>query len=99
MAESAAREKIVGALVLSHSIALMKQTSRSPLRRSQYRAAARCIRQYADAIEQRSAPLTPRELAALTSAIHGLSRYAPSLSPRHRARKHFANSECSDHEQ
>lgn len=54
------------------------------LRPESYQAAARRVRRMADALEARSAPQTPREQAALTSAIHTLSHYAQDLSRRHR---------------
>ncbi len=49
-----------------------------------YRAAARRLRKIADQIETRCEPRTPRQKAALTSAVYGLSRYAQNLSQKHR---------------
>jgi hypothetical protein len=49
-----------------------------------YHAAARKLRTIADQLDARSAPRTPRQKAALTSAVYGLSRYAKTLADRHR---------------
>lgn len=51
-----------------------------------YQAAARRLRQIADQLEARCEPQTPRQKAALTSAVYGLSRYARQLSDRHRSK-------------
>ncbi|HAR46243.1 MAG TPA: hypothetical protein DCS05_08780 [Nitrospiraceae bacterium] len=53
-----------------------------------YQAAARKLRKLADDLDMRCKPKTPREKAALTSTVHGLSRYAKNLADRHR-RKQF----------
>lgn len=60
-----------------------KDASR-PLRPESYRAAARRLRKYADQLDERADPQSPREQASLTSAVHGLSHYAQLLSRRHR---------------
>ena len=62
-----------------------------------YQSAARKLRKIADALDKRCKPKTPREKAirqahggeqsrttALTSTVHGLSRYAKELAERHR---------------
>jgi hypothetical protein len=49
-----------------------------------YQSAARCLRKIADALEARCKPKTPRQKAALTSTVYGLSRYAKALADRHR---------------
>ena len=59
--------------------------SRQPLQPKSYRAAAKRLRQFAQALEDQSQPRSARELAALTSSIHGLARFASALSRRHRA--------------
>ncbi len=53
-----------------------------------YQAAARRLRQIADQLEKRCKPKTPRQKAALTSAIYGLSRYAQHLAQKHRRTTH-----------
>ena len=57
------------------------------MRPPSYIAAAKKLREYADKIEGRANASTPRERAALTSAIHGVSWYAQTLSKRHRKAK------------
>jgi hypothetical protein len=49
-----------------------------------YQAAARRLRKFADQIDARCTPKTPRQKAALTSAVYGLSRYGRQLAERHR---------------
>ncbi len=49
-----------------------------------YRAAARRLRKIADHFDARCEPKTPRQKAALTSTVYGLSRYVRNLSDRHR---------------
>ena len=49
-----------------------------------YQVAARKLRKIADDFDKRCKPKTPRDKAALTSTVHGLSRYAKDLSDRHR---------------
>lgn len=58
--------------------------SARPLRPGSYRAAARRLRKFADQLDARADPQSPREQASLTSAVHGLSHYAQLLSRRHR---------------
>jgi len=60
-----------------------KDASR-PLRPGSYRAAARRLREFADQLDARADPQSPREQAALTGAIHRASQYAQDLSRRHR---------------
>lgn len=62
-----------------------RQSSR-PLSAESYRAAARKLRKYADALDARCEAVEPRERASLTSCIHGLSHFARSLSARHNRR-------------
>lgn len=49
-----------------------------------YEAAARRLRKIADQLESRCWPKTPRQKAALTSTVYGLSRYARHLAEKHR---------------
>ena len=49
-----------------------------------YKVAARQVYRFAEELESRGVPATPRQRAALTSTIHRLSRYAQQLSARHR---------------
>lgn len=49
-----------------------------------YLAAAKRLRSYALSLERLSSPATPRELAALTRSIHGLSLFGQSFSAKHR---------------
>lgn len=58
--------------------------STRPLRPGSYRAAARRLREFADQLDERADPQSPREQASLTTAVHGLSHYAQLLSRRHR---------------
>ncbi len=51
-----------------------------------YQAAARRLRQIADQLDARCEPKTPRQKAALTSTVYGLSRYARHLAEKHRRR-------------
>ena len=55
-----------------------------PLPPSSYEAAARKLDKFAADLRERKDPQSPREKAALTSAIHGLSLFAQALSRRHR---------------
>lgn len=54
------------------------------LRPETYRAAARRLRKTADYLNARCEPKTPRQKAALTSTVYGLSRYARHLAEKHR---------------
>ena len=49
-----------------------------------YQAAARKLRKIADNLDARCKPRTPRQKAALTSAVYGLSRFAQALAKKHR---------------
>jgi len=55
------------------------------LKPSTYQAAARRLRKIADNLDARCAPKTPRQKAALTSTVYGLSRYARQLADKHRS--------------
>lgn len=54
------------------------------LPQNSYLAAAKRLRAYASSLERLSRPTTPRELAALTRAIHGLSLFGQAMSAKHR---------------
>jgi len=54
------------------------------LKPTTYQAAARRLRKIAANLDARCAPRTPRQKAALTSTVYGLSRYARHLAERHR---------------
>lgn len=56
------------------------------LKSTTYQAAARRLRKLADHLDKRCKPKTPRQKAALTSTVYGLSRYAKMLADRHRSR-------------
>jgi len=60
-----------------------RQSSR-PLSPQAIEAAARKLDRIAAKLRARSNPQTPREQAALTSTLHGLSLFAQALSRRHR---------------
>lgn len=49
-----------------------------------YQAAARKLRTFADQLDARCKPMTPREKASLTSAVFGASRYSKRLADMHR---------------
>jgi len=54
------------------------------LKSTTYQAAARKLRRIAKNLNARRFPKTPRQKAALTSTVYGLSRYARNLAERHR---------------
>lgn len=63
-----------------------QRRAEQPMQPSSYRAAARRLRQMADALEARAEPTTPREKAALTSTLHTLEMYVRRLVARHHGR-------------
>jgi len=61
-----------------------------------YRAAARRLRRFADQLEARCTPQTPREQAALTLTVNLLLRYARLLSARHHGRPAYGAPDDDD---
>jgi hypothetical protein len=66
-----------------------RQSSR-PLTARSYQAAARRLREIAVQLERYAAAEQPREKAALTRAVHGLTQMARVLSRRHRGLPGYA---------